>query len=176
MKRILLPISLVMLSGCYDDTSDLQRFMADVQATTKSSVQPIPEIKEFEHFAYSATELRSPFVAPKPEAIRETLQQVSNCLHPDPTRRKQPLEKFALDNLRMAGVMGGDVQMWGLVQATDSTLHRIGVGDYLGLFHGKVTQVTESYIELLELIPDGAGCWKERTTKLQMSDPDAAAS
>ena len=31
-----------------------------------------------------------------------------------------------------------------------------------------VTRFYDNYIQLLELIPDGAGCWKERLTKLEM--------
>jgi len=33
--------------------------------------------------------------------------------------------------------------------------------------------VTDNLVELVELIPDGAGCWKERTSSVQMSDDEA---
>jgi type IV pilus assembly protein PilP len=38
----------------------------------------------------------------------------------------------------------------------------------LGTYDGKVSSVNSDYIELVELIPDGSGCWKERLTKLEM--------
>lgn len=169
MKKsfILLPLAL-MLSGCFDDTIEQQEFINEVKASTQPTIEPIPEIAQFEHFAYNASALRSPFVAPKPEVIQDKLIQVQNCLHPDPERKKEPLERYPVDNLAMKGTLGSGEQTWALVKASDATLHRVSKGNYIGLYHGKVTQVRNNYIELLELIPDGAGCWKERLTKLEM--------
>ncbi len=169
MKKLLLVASLsLLMTGCFDDTTEQKEFINQVKASTQPKIEPIPEIAQFEHFAYSASDLRSPFVAPRPEVIQDKLIQVQNCLHPDPQRKKEPLERYPLDNLSMKGTLGSGAQTWALVKASDETLHRISQGNYVGLYHGKVTQVRSNYIELLELIPDGAGCWKERLTKLEM--------
>ncbi len=118
---------------------------------------------------------RSPFSSPRPEAIQENFSQLQDCLSPDPTRQKEPLEKYALDNLKMRGTLGDANNVWALIEASDKTLHRITQHNYLGLFHGQVVQVGPSQIDILELIPDGAGCWKERTTVLQMAGPATEA-
>lgn len=167
--RILVLITLAFVSGCFDDTSDLSAHMDKVKATTTSQIDPMPEVKPYNHYDYSAFDLRSPFSLPKPEAIQQKIQQMSGCLSPDPRRRKQPLEKFALSDLTMRGTMGDDGVLWALMEASDFTLHRVSVGSYLGLFDGRITEVSARGLKLVELTPDGAGCWVERETVLKIA-------
>lgn len=176
IKRTLVVTMAFMLSGCFNDMSDVQSFIAEVKASTKARVEPLPELQEFEHIPYRSQDARSPFSAPKPEAIQDKYLQVQDCLHPDPRRRKEPLEKYAVDNLKMRGTLGDVGNIWALIEASDKTLHRVTLSSYVGLFHGRVINVEPTHIELLELIPDGAGCWKERTTMLQMADASSVAS
>ncbi|MDP5144301.1 pilus assembly protein PilP [Rheinheimera baltica] len=175
-KRLTVLAMAVLLNGCFNDMSEVQNYVADVKANTKARVEPIPELQEFEHVAYRSQEARSPFSAPKPEAIQDKFLQVQDCLHPDPRRRKEPLEKYAVDNLKMRGTLGEVSKIWALIEASDKTLHKVTLSNYVGLFHGRVINVEPTHIELLELIPDGAGCWKERTTMLQMADASSVAS
>ena len=167
--RVLVLIFLAFVSGCFDDTSDLSAHMDQVKATTTSRIDPMPEVHPYHHYDYSAFNLRSPFSLPKPEAIQQKIQQMSGCLSPDPRRRKQPLEKFALGDLTMRGTMGDDGVLWALMEASDFTLHRVSVGSYLGLFDGRITEVSANSVKLVELTPDGAGCWVERETVLKIA-------
>ena len=178
MKRSLpiLCASLLLLQGCYDDLTDIQQFMNTVKTSTPAKIPPLPEVKEFVHISYKSAQSRSPFSTPRPEAVQEKYSQIQDCLSPDPARRKEPLEKYALDNLKMRGTLGDANDIWALVEASDKTLHRISKNNYIGLFHGRVINVDPAQVELLELIPDGAGCWKERTTVLPMAEPAAVAS
>ncbi len=172
MRKLALLSSLVLLSGCFDDTSDLQTHIAKVRANTKSYIEPMPEVPRFNHFDYSAFELRSPFVAPRPEAIQEKLQQMSGCLSPDPRRRKQPLEKYALGDLVMRGTLGEGGVTWALIEASDNSLHRVSIGNYVGLYNGKITEVGNDNVKIVELTPDGAGCWVERETTVDLVQVD----
>ncbi|PCH94238.1 MAG: pilus assembly protein PilP [Gammaproteobacteria bacterium] len=167
--RIIVLTILAFVGGCYDDTSDLKAHMEQVKATTTSQIDPMPEVHPFNHYDYSAFNLRSPFSLPKPEAIQQKIQQMSGCLSPDPRRRKQPLEKFALGDLTMRGTMGDDGVLWALMEASDFTLHRVSIGSYLGLFDGHITEVSAKSVKLVELTPDGAGCWVERETILKIA-------
>ncbi|WP_159821722.1 pilus assembly protein PilP [Colwellia sp. 20A7] len=169
--RILILIVLVILGGCYDDTSDLSVHMDEVKAATTSYIEPMPEVKPFNHYDYSAFELRSPFSLPEPEALEQKVQQITGCLSPDPRRRKQPLENFALGVLKMRGTMGDNGVIWALMEASDFTLHRVSIGNYLGLYDGRITEVTDQSVKLLELTPDGAGCWVERETIIKIAQP-----
>ncbi|MCI2284982.1 pilus assembly protein PilP [Colwellia sp. MSW7] len=167
--RIFVLIGLALVSGCYDDTSDLSAHMERVQATTTSQIDPMPEVHPYNHYDYSAFDLRSPFSLPKPEAIQQKIQQMSGCLSPDPRRRKQPLEKYALSDLTMRGTMGDDGVLWALMEASDFTLHRVSIGSYLGLYDGRITEVDGKSVKLVELTPDGAGCWVERETVIKIA-------
>jgi type IV pilus assembly protein PilP len=169
-----LTAALALLQGCNDSLTDIQQFMESVKANTPAGIPPLPKAKPFVHISYQSANARSPFSAPRPEAVQEQFSQSQDCLSPDPSRRKEPLEKFALDNLAMRGTLGDSNNFWALIEAADKTLHRVSKNNYIGLFHGRIIQVDPNQIELIELIPDGAGCWIERTTTMQMADPNAA--
>ncbi len=170
MKKLaLITLITVLVSGCYDDTADLSAYLQEVKATTTSQIDPMPEVHPFNHYDYSASDLRSPFSLPKPEVIQQKIQQMSGCLSPDPRRRKQPLEKFALGDITMRGTMGDDGMLWALVEASDFTLHRVAIGSYMGLFNGHITEVNAKSVKLIELTPDGAGCWMERETVIKIA-------
>jgi len=167
--RILVLFVLAFIGGCFDDTSDLSAHIEQVKAATTSQIAPMPEVHPFNHYDYSAKELRSPFVLPQPEVIQQKIQQMSGCLSPDPRRRKQPLEKFSLEKLIMRGTMGDDGVLWALVEASDLTLHRVSKGNYLGLFNGRILEVNAKSVKVMELTPDGAGCWVERETVMRIA-------
>jgi type IV pilus assembly protein PilP len=168
MKKLAL-ITLILVSGCYDDTTDLSAHIQQVRATAANKIDPMPEVHPFNHYDYSAFDLRSPFSLPEPEVIQQKIQQMSGCLSPDPRRRKQPLEKFALGDLTMRGTMGDDGVLWALVEASDFTLHRVTIGSYMGLFNGHIKAVNAKSVTLVELTPDGAGCWVERESVIKIT-------
>ncbi|MBL4763880.1 MAG: pilus assembly protein PilP [Colwellia sp.] len=173
MKKLAL-IVLVLVSGCFDDTTDLSAHLQQVKATTISQIDPMPEVPPFNHYDYSAFNLRSPFSLPKPEVIQQKIQQMSGCLSPDPRRRKQPLEKFALGDITMRGTMGDGGILWALVEASDLTLHRVAIGSYMGLFNGHIIAVNAKSVKLVELTPDGAGCWVARETVIKIALSESA--
>ncbi len=169
MKRLLvIPALLLGLSGCGNDISDLQEFITSTKANFRGKVEPMPEILAYQHEAYVASELRSPFVSPKPELIVEAIDTVKDCLTPDVNRIREPLEVYALDNLAMRGTVGDAEGLWALIQTDDGGLYRVRAGYHLGLYHGLVTQVRRDGLDIIEMIPDGNGCWVERYTELAL--------
>ncbi|QTH65216.1 pilus assembly protein PilP [Psychrosphaera ytuae] len=173
MRILLVLVMSVLTTACYDDVTDLQQYMNQVKSGTPVKIEPIPAVNEFEHIEYSMTSPRSPFDLPSPEIIQESYEPAQNCLAPDPRRRKEPLEKFALDNLSMRGTLGTNQEVWALIQASDGSLHRVTEGNYVGLYHGRITAVTDNRVTVVELIPDGAGCWKERDATVKLADSAA---
>jgi type IV pilus assembly protein PilP len=158
-----------LLGGCFDDVTDIKQFMVQVDERTPRGIEPMPEVKEFAHAKYAGTDKRSPFARPKAEVIQDKLAQLQDCLQPDRHRRKEPLEKYAISNLKMKGTLGYESDAWALIQATeDGSLHRVTTGNYMGLSHGKITAVSGDQVELLEMVPDGTGCWKQRATVVDM--------
>ena len=85
-------------------------------------------------------------------------------------RRKQTLEQFPLDSLDMVGTLGRGAGVVALLLAPDKVTYRVRPGAYLGQSDGRVTAVYEDRIELVELVPDGAGGWLERPATIALED------
>lgn len=157
VKRLLVFLLPVLVAGCANkDMGDLQDFVAEVQARPPSGIEPIPEIKQVVGFVYEAKNRRDPFTPQvADDAATETV--LDNGIRPDPNRRKEELESYTLDSLRMVGTLEQDEQTWGLVKTTDGTIHRVAAGNYMGQNDGRVTRISEEKIELIELVPTGSG-------------------
>ena len=89
---------------------------------------------------------------------------------PDSARRKQTLEQFPLDSLDMVGTLGRGAGLVALVMAPDRVTYRVRPGAYMGQSDGRVTGIFEDRIELMELVPDGAGGWLERPATVALED------
>jgi type IV pilus assembly protein PilP len=70
----------------------------------------------------------------------------------------------------MVGTLGHGAGVVALVMAPDKVTYRVRPGDYMGQSDGRVTGVFEDRIELVELVPDGAGGWLERPASVALED------
>lgn len=158
MMRKFIPLVLpLILVGCASqDMSDLRDYVAEVKARPPSGIEPIPEIKQVIGFVYEAQGRRDPFTAPEDQSDA-AVAVLDNGIRPDPNRRKEELESYSLDSLRMVGTLEQDEETWGLIKTNDGTIHRVAPGNYMGLNDGKITRVSEEKIELIELVPTGSG-------------------
>lgn len=157
MKKFIPLIVPLLLSGCVNtDMSDLQSYVDEVKNRPASGIEPIPEIKQVVGFVYAAKNRRDPFT-PQEDETAATESVLDAGVRPDPNRRKEELESYSLDSLRMVGTLEQDEATWGLVKTSDGTIHRVATGNYLGLNDGKITRISEDQIELIELVPTGSG-------------------
>ena len=164
LNRTVLCLSLLALSGCSQDISDLQTFIAQTKSSHVGSVKPIPQFKPYESFSYSAAELRDPFVATVD--LEEDSTTKTSLLNPDSTRPRQPLEVFPLDTLSMVGTLEQNSQQWGLVKDPQNIVHRVQIGHYMGQNEGRIVEINESAIHLVEIVPDGIGGYIERDASI----------
>lgn len=169
MKLLPLLAFSFFLIGCVGERSDLELFVTTTKAQHVAHIPPLKEPPKFEHFAYQAELMRSPFVPPSRELTKEVVDTTKNCLQPDFKHRKGQLESYALDNLKMRGTLSQGGITWALVESNDGSVYRVGSGDYLGLFNGRIAKVTSQSVEVIELIPDGSGCWSERSNNIVLS-------
>ena len=151
------------LAGCGSGMSDLEKWVAEVKARPAPPLDPLPVMQQFETFEYAAQNLRDPFS----EAFSGN---GGGGPRPDPGRRKQTLEQFPLDSLDMVGTLGRGAGVIALVMAPDKVSYRVSPGAYLGQSDGRVTAVYEDRVELVELVPDGAGGWLERPATIALED------
>lgn len=168
--RILLLLMIGALAGCVSrDMSDLERYVNEVKSRKQGEIEPLPEIKQIETFAYREDNRRNPFQPTEQERTEEQEQQL-NGLAPDPNRRKEELEAYALDSLRMVGTLKRDETTWALVRTKDKTIYRVKAGNYMGHNHGQITRIAENDIELTEIIPNGQGGYRERQASLALKE------
>lgn len=143
------------------DAPNLEEWVANVRARPAPPLEPLPVMQQFETFEYAAQGLRDPFS----DAFADT---GGVGPRPDSDRRKHELEDFPLDSLEMVGTIGRGGSIIGLVMAPNKVTHRVRMGDYMGQADGRITSVAEDRIELVELVPDGAGGWLERPAAIAL--------
>jgi len=169
-SRLAIALIAATLSACGDNNiSDLRDWVTSVKNRQKGTVEPLPEIKTVEPFLFKPDDIRDPFMQNDKIEIPEE-SKGDNGIRPDTTRAKEELEKYELDSLRMVGTINQESQLWGLVRASDGTIHRVRVGNHIGRNYGKIIRIKESQIELLEIIPEAAGGWRERKASLELSE------
>ncbi len=152
------------MGGCSSGQSDLQKWIADTKKKPGGRIQPLPEVKPYETFVYSASSLRSPFQPQGPGAAG------SASLRPSSHRSREFLEGFSLDTLKMVGTFKVGNNFYGLVESKDGLVHKVQPGNYLGQNDGKVTEISNSKISLVEIVPDGLGGYIERPASLALAD------
>ncbi len=158
----------LLLAGCSGEThQDLRAWMAEQGKNVKGKLDPLPQMKPYEPFAYNAFDLSDPF---KPRKIEPN--RGNSKLAPDMSRRKEPLEAFPLESLNMVGSLEQKKVMYALVRTPEKDVYQVRVGNYLGQDYGVVTAITDSEIRLKELVQDSAGDWTERSSTLQLIQAD----
>lgn len=174
-KQILLAsAALLTLTGCGDgDQQDIRQWMQEQRNATKPSVPAIPEPKKFTPEAYIAEVSSEPFSNQKlAQALkRESSQATANAalVAPELNRRKEVLEGYPLDAIKMVGTMLPKGVPVALVRV-DNLLYQVRAGQYLGQNYGRVTRVTETELILREIVQDAAGEWIERQASLQLQE------
>ncbi|GIX37081.1 MAG: fimbrial protein [Silanimonas sp.] len=151
------------LAGCGRGTADLSTWVEEVKARPAPPLDPLPALKSFPVIEYTADGLRDPFSAP-------VGSRDASGPRPDPNRRKEALEAFPLDALRMVGTIGSGPGMVALVLAPDKVTYRVRKDNYLGQSDGRVASVSPDRIEIVELVSDGAGGWLERQAALALDE------
>jgi type IV pilus assembly protein PilP len=170
-SRLLAPLlGTLLLTGCgsSNDFDDLQAYMDEVRARPKGSIEPLPKFPAYEAFTYAASALRSPFQPPVKLDLTER-PKGSKDIKPDETRVKQFLEGFNIEVFEMVGTLSKGDGMYALVSGAGG-VHRVRVGDYLGRNDGRVVSIGEAAVEVVEIVPDGAGGWLERPRSITLKE------
>lgn len=164
----------VSLSACTgSDQEELGAWMQRERNTIKPDVKPIPEPTKFEPYSYGGERHVEPFSNEKLASILKSGQSLpaekSALIEPELNRRKQPLESFPLDVMKMVGSLNKGGQLVGLVKV-DSLLYQVASGNYLGQNYGRILKIEENQIVLREIVQDAAGEWIERPAALQLQE------
>ena len=157
-----------LIAGCGGDPNqELRQWMDEQAKTVQGKVDSLPIVKPYVPFAYNAFDLPDPFKPRKIEPARG-----SSKLAPDMNRRKESLESYPIESLRMVGTLERDKTMYALVRANDKIVYQVRSGNYMVQNFGIVTSITEVDIKLRELVQDSSGDWAERQSRLLLDDQE----
>lgn len=167
---ILVSILALSLSACGGDMRDLEVYIDEVKGRKGQRPGPLPEIKPYETFTYVAdTEgLRSPFEPDVPAGATGGPGSIGPS--PDPGRSREYLEEFPLDSFDMVGTLSMSGSSYGLLRAQDGIVHRVLPGNYIGQNDGKITSITDSEIQLVEIVSNGIGGYIEREVAIALAN------
>src|SRR4051812_10800910 len=168
-RRILIPLLLScgLVSCGGEQYSDLRQFVKESEKLPHGRIPPLPDVKPYEPFTYDAYNLIDPF---KPRKIEPPKSLAGGGIQPDLARRKEPLEAYPLENLRMVGTLEQNKQTFALVKSPDNNLFRVKSGNYAGQNFGLIMEISESSLKLKEIVQDSGGDWIERVSVLTLSE------
>ncbi|KAF0862482.1 pilus assembly protein PilP [Pseudomonas sp. LD120] len=163
-----------VLPGCFclglwgcdggEGFADLDGFMNEMRLQSPGPTESIAVQRSHPALTYNASALRSPFQPPQRSHLMTRRQ---GALRPDPDRIRQYLEGFDIEQLQMVGTLSSAAGRFALLRGAGG-VHRLKVGDYLGRNEGRVVAISESRVDLVEVLPDGAGAWVERPRTLPL--------
>jgi type IV pilus assembly protein PilP len=155
------------IAGCESDRGELRAWMDETRRTTPLLKETLAPPKSFEPFRYPSSGEIDPFSVAKLRVGAMETMRPGNGLRPDLTRRREPLEAYPLDNLKMVGNLTQKGSTVALLQA-DAVLFQVRVGNYIGQNFGRVLRVSEDEVAVREIVQDAAGDWIERDTALHL--------
>jgi type IV pilus assembly protein PilP len=168
VRSLILISGTMLVAGCVPGTQDLEQKIADIKGERGIPIEPLPAMKVYPPFSYTAHDLRDPFAQFGDDDNPSGTDGVSG---PDDARVKEPLEAFPLDALDMVGTIGDPMNApTALITDPSGAVHRLKPGNYLGQNDGQITAVYEDRVELVELVSNGNGGWMERPASIALDD------
>jgi type IV pilus assembly protein PilP len=162
-----------LLGACgLSDEGEIQQWMTEQRQAMRPTAQKVEEPKEFAPYVYEARGQPDPFDPQKILMVvaRQREERGSaSAIKPDLERRREVLEGFPLDQIRMVGMMRKGGTNVALLE-TNGTTHLVRVGNYAGQNFGLVTRISETEVVLKEIYQDAAGEWVERPQKLELQE------
>ncbi|MEK0427650.1 MAG: hypothetical protein RL001_177 [Pseudomonadota bacterium] len=152
-----------VLAGCSGPEDDaLHAWMEKVRNETGPAQALAPDPLVIRPVIYNPTDHRDPFDAGK---ITVLAGVPGSGPQPDLKRTREPLESYPLDSLRMVGSLLRRGQAVALVQA-DKLIYQVRSGHHLGQDQGKVINISDTAIDIEEIVQESAGTWTTRKVQL----------
>jgi len=160
-------LATLLLAGCGgEEFQDLRDFVNNAGADMRGKVEPPPDIKPYEPFAYdNSTSLPDPF-KPRKQDTRSANRSGQN--QPDLDRPKEELEDYPLESLKMVGYLYQNKVGHAVIRSAEGKIYSVKAGNYIGLNFGQIISVTENEVKIKEMVQDSAGDWSERESSLQL--------
>lgn len=157
-------LSVALLQGCSVRGDEVKGWMKEQEAGMRGKVEKIPDPKAYVPVDFTAKD--NPFVL-KP--IVSLSQIAKNRFAPDFLRKKETLEQFSVESLKMTGFFHQNGDSFAMIKAPDRKVYSVGVGHYLGVNFGKIIEIKESTLTLEERVQDSDE-WVVKKTVIHLAD------
>ncbi len=167
---VLIALSLALAACGESSVQEIKLWMEGVKKDTKSFVPKLSEPKVFVPFIYASKDAVDPYDPNKLLiALAKLKDKSGSALKPDMDRRREPLESYPLDSMKMVGTLERPGLQYALLQV-DKLIFQAKVGNYIGQNFGMVTSIGETEVEIKEIVQDATGDWVERKAKLELQE------
>jgi type IV pilus assembly protein PilP len=172
-RVVMSSVLLAALTGCGDGgLQEVKQWMDETRQNSKVSVPKVAEPKKFTPFVYGGRNSMDPY-DPTKLAVALAKFKASTAtgsgIKPDLDRRREPLESYPLDTIRMVGTLQKPGLNYAILQV-DKAIFQIKVGNYIGQNLGMVTGISEEKVDVKEVIQDASGEWVERKATLELQE------
>jgi len=161
---------LTQLFACSAPQDELRTWMNQEREQQRPAAQAIEPPQQFVPAAYEHFDDVDPFNEQKLTSLLSGANpQMSPLLANEMSRRKEPLEAFPIDSLKLVGSFRRGGIQYGLLKV-DDLLYKVKVGDHVGQNYGKIMKITETEISINEVVQDAVGEPIVRPTSLQLQE------
>ncbi|MBS7349628.1 MAG: pilus assembly protein PilP [Comamonas sp.] len=163
------------LSGCQlpEEQEDLRHWVQQERKRARPRIEPLSEPSVFTPQLYVFEGEREPFDRLKlTRLLHHAIKQETgglSLLQAEQNRPRQELEDYPLDAIAMVGFLDQKQQQTALVRV-NKLIYQVTPGLYMGQNYGRIQAITETTIELREIVQDPAGDWIEKMTVLELQE------
>jgi type IV pilus assembly protein PilP len=168
-NALLMTAVTLSLVACSSEQTELQAWMDQETKAVLPTKEKISEPKVFEPYRYENATQTDPFSTTKLSIALDRMQKSKGGLKPDLNRRREVLENYPLENIRMVGHLANTKASFALLQA-ENVVYQAKIGNYLGQNFGVITKMNDGEVLIKELVQDAAGEWTERETALRIQE------
>lgn len=159
IKKILWVTSIITVLNACSDEKNLQKIKNELAREKQTVIQNVkndtPEkIVRIDRVNYHETS-RMPF-----EITVANLQKNSI----------QPLTMFSIDTLRFVGTVTEGHKIWAVIITPDNLTYKVKLGDILGDHYGKIINITQNKIEIMESFIENEKATTQKVVTLQLKD------
>jgi type IV pilus assembly protein PilP len=173
IKKLVVAGLLLVLTACAgDDVDDLRDYVAEVKAKPGKRIDPIPTFPPYQSYTYQVMTMRAPFTIPVKVKPVSKEQMAATDVKPDDNRAKEFLEGFQLEALSMVGTLSIKGAMTALISDGSGGVHPVNVGNYVGKSHGRVVEIYDNQVDVVEIIANGIGSWVERPRVIKLRESE----
>ncbi|MEY3995843.1 MAG: hypothetical protein RL344_186 [Pseudomonadota bacterium] len=169
--RLIMVFSTLTLVACGEvEQNELEEWMQEQRKLTPSTIAPLTAPKTFVSASYEAFAADDPFDELKLKRVLDRLRGSTNnsTIKPDLSRKRDVLESYPLDAIKMVGFMIQKNKPTAILSASGVLFNAV-LGEYIGQDFGKIVEITEQEVSFKELIQDASGAWVKRDSKLALT-------